>query len=634
MDNFVHSPFTQMYRNMKIFVLFFVPLLVDDVKTLSVMEGDSVTLQTDVTEIQKADLILWTFGPERTRIAQINRQVNKLSLYDDVLDGRFRDRLSLDNQTGSLTITNTTTEHSGVYELHIPFGGKEVPPRKYNIIVSARLPVPVIISNSSHCSSSSSSSCSLVCSSVVNVSHVTLSWYAGISVSSSISVCDLSISLSLPLEVEYQDKNTYSCVLNNPISNQTTHLDINTLCHTCAGVFGVDAVKSVLEGDSVTLHAGLTEIQKADLILWTFGPDSTRIAQINRQVNKVSLYDDILDGRFRGRLHLDDQTGDLTIMNIRTEHFGLYELLHIFGDKDSEPQKISIIVSAPLPVPVISSNSSHCSSSSSSSSCSLVCSSVVNVSHVTLSWYKGISVLSSISVSDLSFSLSLPLEVEYQDKNTYSCVLNNPISNQTTHLDINTLCHTCSVIESTIKTEGGLSSSHIVLICVFVGIIVLAVAAVGIFISHRKYRNTDQMAEEVVGEKDEMKTVSVTLGESVTLNTGITEMQSLNVLQWKFGKSSTDKTNPFKVIARLNDLNNSGCRDHDDRVHLDRKTGYLTINDIRPTDLGIYKLDITENGRNMISKTFIVQDSSEREDEQEETNSLMKNGQISESSCL
>ncbi|XP_077083225.1 SLAM family member 5-like [Siphateles boraxobius] len=202
--------------------------------SVSVMEGDSVTLNTDVTEIHEDDDILWKFGAEKFLIAKMNKK-KQISTYDNVADGRFRDRLKLDDQTGSLTITNTRIEHTGVYQLLI--SGAKLRSKIFSVSVYARLPVPVIISNSSQCSSSSSSSssCSLVCSSVLNVSDVTLSWYAGMSVLSSISVCDLSISLSLPLEVEYQDKNTYSCVLNNPISNQTTHLDINTLCHTCAG---------------------------------------------------------------------------------------------------------------------------------------------------------------------------------------------------------------------------------------------------------------------------------------------------------------------------------------------------------------------------------------------------------------
>ncbi|XDV23706.1 hypothetical protein PO909_028166, partial [Leuciscus waleckii] len=198
--------------------------------SVSVMEGDSVTLNTDLTEIREDEYILWTFGAEKSVIFRIKKKKQIFSTYDDGRNGRFRDRLKLDDQTGSLTITNTTTEHTGDYQLEIT--GAKKSSRTFSVSVYARLPVPVI---SRDCSSSSSSYCSLVCSSVLNVCDVTLSWYAGISVLSSISVCDLSISLSLPLEVEYQDKNTYSCVLNNPISNQTTHLDINTLCHTCAG---------------------------------------------------------------------------------------------------------------------------------------------------------------------------------------------------------------------------------------------------------------------------------------------------------------------------------------------------------------------------------------------------------------
>ncbi|XP_048038307.1 CD48 antigen-like isoform X2 [Megalobrama amblycephala] len=198
----------------------------DAVKSVSVKEGDSVALNTNLTEMMDDDVIQWRYGTNNTLIAEISVLEDSMTVYDDVLDGRFRDRLKMDHQTGSLTITNTTTEHYGDYKLKINSARK-----RFSLTVYSVLPVPVISSNSSQCSSSS---CSLVCS-AVNVSHVTLSWYKGNSLLSSISVSDLSISLSLPLEVENQDKNTYSCVLNNPISNQTQHLDITHLCHTCAG---------------------------------------------------------------------------------------------------------------------------------------------------------------------------------------------------------------------------------------------------------------------------------------------------------------------------------------------------------------------------------------------------------------
>ncbi|XP_043078932.1 SLAM family member 5 [Puntigrus tetrazona] len=194
------------------------------------MEGDSVTLYTDVAEIREGSNIVWKYGAGNSRIAKIKKYKHFVPEYNDTYE-RFRDRLKLDDQTGSLTIMNISTQHAGDYQVEI--NGAKLTSKTFSVSVYARLPVPVIITNSSNCSSSSSSS-SLLCS-VVNVGHVTLSWYKGNSLLSSISVSDLSISLSLPLEVEYQDKNTYSCVINNPIRNQTTHLDISRLCHTCSG---------------------------------------------------------------------------------------------------------------------------------------------------------------------------------------------------------------------------------------------------------------------------------------------------------------------------------------------------------------------------------------------------------------
>ncbi|XP_067271083.1 CD48 antigen-like [Pseudorasbora parva] len=314
-------------------------------ESVSVTEGDSVSLNTDLTEIHEDDDIRWRYGAENSKIAKTKKKNQTFSTYNG-LDVRFRDRLKLDNQTGSLTITNISTEHAGDYQLEIS-GATE--------------------------------------------------------------------------------------------SSKTFRVSVYDSFVMC------DEVTSVTEGDNVTLNTDFTKIREDDDILWKYGAENSHLAKMKKKNQTFSTYDGP-DGRFRARLKLDHQTGSLTITNISTEHAGVYKLEISGAKKSSKTFRVSVY--AHLPVPVISRNSTQCSSSSpsspSSSSCSLVCSSVLNVSHVTLSWFKGNSLLSSISVSDLSISLSLPLEVEYQDKNTYSCVLNNPISNQTRHPNITQLCHTCA----------------------------------------------------------------------------------------------------------------------------------------------------------------------------------------------
>ncbi|XDV23412.1 hypothetical protein PO909_027991 [Leuciscus waleckii] len=158
------------------------------------MEGDPVTLNIDLTRIQSFDQIMLKFGLDDVLIAAMKRGENQITLIHSSINERFRDRLKLDEKTGSLTITNTRTTDSGLYKVTSKI-------LNYFSIFSAHLPVPIIIIDcpSSSSSGSSVSKCSLVCS-VLNVSHCL--------------------------------DDSYSCVVNNPISNQTQHLDISGLCPT------------------------------------------------------------------------------------------------------------------------------------------------------------------------------------------------------------------------------------------------------------------------------------------------------------------------------------------------------------------------------------------------------------------
>ncbi|XP_051977352.1 SLAM family member 5-like [Xyrauchen texanus] len=234
-----------------------------------------------------------------------------------------------------------------------------------------------------------------------------------------------------------------------------------------------------MDGESVTLYTGATEIWTDDDLMWTFAAQMNFIARISKE-DHVFLISDGVDKRFKGRLQLENQTGSLTITNTRITDTGLYHL-KIIGKKSST-KTFNVTIYACLPIPVITSNSSQCSSSSK---CVLVCS-VVNVTQATLSWYKGNSLLSSISVSDLNSSLSLHLEVEYQENNIYSCVINNPIRNQTKQLNITEVCQSCSDLSprSLIYAAAAVAAAA-------AGSL-LTVAAVGVFYIYRKHRKTPE----------------------------------------------------------------------------------------------------------------------------------------------
>ncbi|XP_056615531.1 natural killer cell receptor 2B4-like isoform X1 [Triplophysa dalaica] len=189
----------------------------------------------------------------------------------------------------------------------------------------------------------------------------------------------------------------------------------------------------VTDGENVTLGSA-SRMRGNDQIKWTFTPQN-----FNTGTGRNYSVEE-----FGDRLHLDPQTGSLTLRNIRTTDSGLYHQ-NSSTETAVRTRMFSVAVHEHLPTPTIT-GSRNCSSSSERSKCVLLCS-VVNLTDVTdvsLSWYNGSHLYSSISVSDLNISLSPLLEVQYHDTNTYRCVVSSPVSNQTRHLNITQHCQPCS----------------------------------------------------------------------------------------------------------------------------------------------------------------------------------------------
>ncbi|XP_016115568.1 uncharacterized protein [Sinocyclocheilus grahami] len=347
-------------------------------ESVTVMEADSVTLHTNLSELLNDDTILWMFGPKDSLISQIKRKLDLTSFLvtDDV---RFSGRLQVDQKTGSLSITNTRIRHSGQYKLSI--SREKTTTKTFSVAV---------ISVADEADGVQSVSVSVtegdpvtLCIDAEMHKDALMLWRFGDqgillaridTESSEVSLNDADERFRGALQLNQNGSLTikksrsehaglYELQIRGRESAQRFLLSVNAVpdpglsSGAVAGVvFGVlvpvlllvaaalaliyyrhriaklkkqmavageEKEETVTEGDSPTLHTGLTEINANDMIEWCYEAEDNRIAQINGGTRSTLAG---ADGRFRSKLMLDDRTGDLTISNVRTIHSGLYKL--------------------------------------------------------------------------------------------------------------------------------------------------------------------------------------------------------------------------------------------------------------------------------------------------------------------
>ncbi|KAL7841720.1 hypothetical protein SRHO_G00254110 [Serrasalmus rhombeus] len=149
------------------------------------------------------------------------------------------------------------------------------------IYTTAPVSKPVIRNQAEKRSASLRESCSPLCS-VENGKDVSLSWYGEKERISSISSSDSSERLYLPLNKTNPNYSTYTCVAANPVSTQTTQLNITELCYNNTGLSSVHCCGSVELVVRLVLSA-LVVLATISILLYHFTSRSVSDGGLNRK---------------------------------------------------------------------------------------------------------------------------------------------------------------------------------------------------------------------------------------------------------------------------------------------------------------------------------------------------------------
>ncbi|XP_057181230.1 uncharacterized protein LOC130548463 isoform X2 [Triplophysa rosa] len=294
----------------------------DETERVTVNDGGSVTLHTNLTELQSKDVIMWRF--KGRRIAKINREFRSDPVYDH--DVRFTDRLKMNPQTGDLTITNITSELTGHYQLVID--RKKPITKSFSVSLSPEVKIV-----------KERDSVTLHIDVTDEQRNDQIHWKIKHNKSPVAEIITVNGTISTHLiEERFRDRLklddqtgslTITHMKNEDSGPYEADVTIGSITHTIHKTFSVTdsglspEVKIVKERDSVTLHIDVTDEQRNDQIHWKIKHNKSPVAEIITVNGKISTH--LIEERFRDRLKLDDQTGSLTITHMKNEDSGPYE---------------------------------------------------------------------------------------------------------------------------------------------------------------------------------------------------------------------------------------------------------------------------------------------------------------------
>uniref|UniRef100_A0A673KDQ7 Uncharacterized LOC107707595 n=2 Tax=Sinocyclocheilus rhinocerous TaxID=307959 RepID=A0A673KDQ7_9TELE len=543
-----------------------------DEVSVHVMEGDSVILNPHIKKNQQVRM-KWYFND--ICIAQISRDCRQActDVQCEDSDERFRDRLKLDNQTGSLTITNITTTDAGRYELKIISKSGRISRKTLIVAVYGFFGV-----DTRRVSVMEGDSVILHTDvTTTQQNRMTFRWHFTGSQIAEITgdhtdICtDAHGKFTGRLALDHQ---TGSLTIKNIRTTDSGLYKLQITCSrsiriirsfnvTVTGLFGFRAILPVFvkEGDSVTLHTDV-ETNQQKYIKWYY--DGIRVAEINGDLSFIctDVQCEDADERFRDRLKLDHQTGSLTITNITTTDSGVYKVQIISSSRISE----KIFFVALYGVPAVKSDEMSVEEGESVT----LDPGVIKYQNDLLTWY-----FNDIRIAEITGDqrkICTDVQCEDADERFRDRL---KLDHQTGSLTItNTRTTDSGLYKLQISSSSGGS------------IIKRFSLIVGSFFS---VVDTDK--------------VSVMEGDSVILHTDV-ETNQQGRMRWYFnGIYLAEISKDISDICT--DVQcDEGTERFRDRLKLDHQTGSLTITNTRTTDSGLYQLQIISI--RISQKIFIV----------------------------